>query len=293
MCRYGAYDFDATSTLDELGFTGCQKILWFAKHDVLFKMQTSKRPQRFSGCISSKWTHVVQTLYGIVANSTNSHHVRLAKEKLLRWGFNPERRCLLPVVCDRLLVRRPGSSDEVFPGVDFRDQLHGMSVFLHRKIMNVFVDMRLPKKTRVLLDQRLTYLGLHRHLHDPSTGRSYRVQRSLFTEANMSAQDRMCTLFYLPHVLGHEAADLPQELREITLTAVACAQIFVIASRGGRSYNVRELRAIFDQTWILFFAAMESIAKRNKTLLYQKRIKQYRQNPTKYRRPKEFQRASR
>ena len=153
--------------------------------------------------------------------------------------------------------------------------------------------MKLSKKIRVLLDQRLAYLGLQRRLNDPSTGRSYRVQRSLFTEANMSAQDRMCTIFFLPHVLGHEAADLPQELREPVLTAVACAQVFVIASRGGRSYNVRELRLIFDQTWILFFGAMENIVQRNKTRLYRKRMKKHLKNPTKHRRPKEFQRASR
>ena len=237
--------------------------------------------------------HAVQTLYGIAKHSDNAHHVRLSKEKLSRWGFNPDRRCLLPVVCDRFLVRRPGYSDEVFPGVDFRDQLHGMTVFLHRKIMDTFVDMRLPKKTRILLDQRLAFLGLQRYLHDPSTGRSYRVQRSLFTEANMSAQDRMCTLFLIPHVLGHEAIDLPQELREPVLAAVACAQIFVIASRGGRSYNVRELRLIFDRTWILFFGAMEAIVQRNKRNVYEKRLQNHLKNPTKYRRPKQFERTSR
>lgn len=235
----------------------------------------------------------VQTLYDIFENSSNTQHVRLAQEKLLRWGFHPERRCLLTVVCDKLLIRRPGSEDEVFPGVDFRDQLHAMTVFLHRKICDAFKHMKLSKKIRVLLDQRLAYLGLLRRLNDPSTGRSYRVQRSLFTEANMSAQDRMCTIFFLPHVLGHEAADLPQELREPILTAVACAQVFVIASRGGRAYNVRELRLIFDQTWILFFGAMENIVQRNKTRLYRKRMKKHLKNPTKHRRPKEFQRASR
>lgn len=267
---------------------------YFGLRSALCCSKCKRRKGRSAFRVASRQNgEAVQVLYGIYENSMNKLHVRLAKEKLLRWGFSPDNRCLLPVVCKRLLVRRHESKNEVFPGVDYRDQLHGMTVFLHRKISEVFTEMRLPKKTRVLLDQRLAYLGLHRHLHDPSTGRSYRVQRSLFTEANMTAQDRMCTLFFLPHVLGHEAADLPLELREPVLTAVACAQIFVIASRGGRAYNVRELRAVFDRTWIIFFGAMETIVQRNVQLLYNKRMEQHLKNPTKYRRPKEFQRANR
>ena len=235
----------------------------------------------------------VKVLYDIYENCTSARHVRLAKEKLLRWGFKPERRCTLTVVCDKLLVRRPGHEDEVFPSVDFRDQLHGMSVFLHRKICESFSNMQLSKKIRVLLDRRLASLGLKKCLHDPFSNKSYRVQRSLFTEAHMSAQDRVETLFFLPHVLGHQAADLPRDIQEPVLTVVACAQIFIIASRGGRSYNTRELRQIFDHTWIVFFGALERIAQVNRDYLHQKRMARHIKNPSKHSLPKEFQRASR
>ena len=235
----------------------------------------------------------VKVLYDIYENCVSARHVRLAKEKLLRWGFKPERRCMLTVVCDKLLVRRPGHEDEVFPGVDFRDQLHGMSVFMHRKICESFSNMHLSKKIRVLLDRRLASLGLKQCLHDPFSNKSYRVQRSLFTEAHMSAQDRVQTLFYLPHVLGHQAEELSRDLQEPVLTVVACAQIFIISTRGGRSYNTRELRLIFDQTWIVFFGALERIAQVNKVYIDKKRMDKHIKNPSKHSRPEEFQRASR
>ena len=47
---------------------------------------------------------------------------RLAAQKLRRWGFHPDRRCALPLVCDSLLIRCPGHEDDVFPALDFRDR---------------------------------------------------------------------------------------------------------------------------------------------------------------------------
>ena len=47
---------------------------------------------------------------------------QLAARKLRRWGFHPDRRCALPLVCDQLLIRCPGHEDDLFPAVDFREE---------------------------------------------------------------------------------------------------------------------------------------------------------------------------
>ena len=71
----------------------------------------------------------IKILYNIVEDMTLENRMRrLASQKLIRWGFHPQRRCLLPVICRDLLVRVEGT-DEVFPGVDMRDKLHGLFSF--------------------------------------------------------------------------------------------------------------------------------------------------------------------
>ena len=235
----------------------------------------------------------IQTLYGIIENSTQRRMVRLAKEKLQRLGFNPDRRCRLTLICDRLLIRGPEHEDEVFPNVDFRDRMHGLWIFIHRLLFECFVNMKLPKETRVLLDKRLASVGQKRCIHDPNTGKSYRVQHTLFSEAHMSASDRMAWIVFLPHVIGHKALDFPEAVRQPLLTAVAYAQLFMICTTSKRPYNKRELHEIFDRGWIIFFGSMEAIHQHSFGNTYNKKMQKHRQNPLKHKAPKEFQRASR
>ena len=75
----------------------------------------------------------------------------------------------------------------------------------------------------------------------------------------MSAKDRVCLLFYLPHVVGHTADIFPRPIREPLLTALAVAQSMIIASRGRRSYTQVELRNIFDHGYRTVFAGLETL----------------------------------
>ena len=109
----------------------------------------------------------------------------------------------------------------------------------------------------------------------------------------MSAVDRMCTLFFLPHVVGHGALDFPEDVRVPLLTAISLAQVFVIATRGARSYNEREWREIFDRGWIVFFGALSRLHQISFQHSYSKRLAKHRRNPTKYAAPKEFKKTSR
>ena len=215
----------------------------------------------------------------------------LAGEKLKRWGFNPDRRCLLPLVCDELFIRVPGREDELFPNVDERDKLHGLLTFLHRVLFKSFNHMHLPTKLKLILDQRLTELGLERIMRDPNNGRTFRVQNSVFKETNMSGEDKVHWIFFMPHVLGHRAECLPEQFREPVLTALAHAQLMVIASRGFRSYNITELELIYDKGYILFFAALEKIYELCYHAIYNAKLKKHHKNPKKYPAPKPFKRT--
>jgi len=135
----------------------------------------------------------VNRLYNIVQNSRLSNDVRkLASEKLIRWGFSPTRRCLLTMSCSHLLFRIPGT-DEVFPGLDYRDKLHGMFSFLFRVFETIFEKIPLSSKEKTLLEQRLLWICHNGSLRDPRTNRSYRVQRTLFNAANLGTVDKVCS----------------------------------------------------------------------------------------------------
>ena len=63
----------------------------------------------------------IRGLYDI-ANDADAVNLILAREKLQRWGFNYTRECCVNKVCNLLLVRVPGT-DELFPGIDYRDRM--------------------------------------------------------------------------------------------------------------------------------------------------------------------------
>ena len=68
----------------------------------------------------------------------------------------------------------------------------------------------------------------------------------------MTAADRAGVLFFLAHVLGHDARVIPQHLRDPVLTAVAVAQQILIALSGARAYTLPELKAVFDEGYVLY-----------------------------------------
>ena len=235
----------------------------------------------------------VNRLYNIVANETTTEDLRtIASEKLMRWGFNPKRRCLLSVVCSSLLVRISGT-DEVFPVVDFRDKLHGLMAFLFRAFDRIFINLKIKGATKKLLERRLVWVCLHGCLRDPRTKRAYRVQRSLFNAANLGTVDKVCILFLLPHVLGYDGAILPVEVRDDLLHAISLAQQMIIAVRGDRSYTESELRQIFDVGFVAMFRRLERVNKINKDATFAKQMTKHLKNPTRYRAPKRFKRKKR
>ena len=235
---------------------------------------------------------VVTRLHNIILDTSLSHALRkAAREKLLRHGYNPERKCSLPDTCRQLLVRVPGMN-EVFPCADYRDRLHGGLIFLHRIVVTLLSEMHLKKSVKLALDQRMSTVSHSAGLRmsDHSAGR---VQHSVFSDTNMTAVDRVATLFYLPHVLGHEAHILKEQIRGDVLTAVAYSQLFLVALRGRRSYSERELTTLFDDGYVHFFRACERVNAFNEKNRLKKERKRHEKYPDKYAAPKSFKRKRR
>ena len=232
--------------------TSCSKCKWrkgysaFRKKNVSCQVGTS-----------------VRMLYAIASTRDNTAAIlQQAKEKLLRWGFNPERQCCLYKLletCPKLFICLP-SRDEVTPSVDFRDKMHGLFIFFFRTFIETWEVLNIAKATQRIMITRLKIVCGQNvfHYYD---GKAYKKQRNLFSGAGTSAKDKVAILFLLAHVLGHDAAILPPALRLPMLTALAHVQLMFIASSGSRSYSEDELKQIFDSGYVVVFRAFEQLHK--------------------------------
>ena len=251
-----------------LNRTSCSKCKW------------RKGYSAFRSCTKQNG-EAVKRLYNIVQQG-GTHEVA-AREKLKRWGFNGSRQCCVPEVCDKLLVRLPELS-EVFPCVDYRDRMHGLTIFVHRVITETLASLSktiISGPTRRMLDRRLRFVCERRGFRLPDTRRSYRVQKTIFSDVGMTATDRVCVIFLLPHVLGPEAAIVPASVREPLLTAISYSQLILIAVRGCRGYTRSELERIFDQGYIILFGALQSLLH----IDYNKRSELHAAHPAKFKAP--------
>ena len=202
----------------------------------------------------------VRRLYYFVCHG-NAAQARVAREKLRRWGFNHKRRCCLVSGFDNLLVTVPGVH-EVFPCVDFRDRMHGMIIFIHRTVTSLLDGLSkklLSGPCRLRLERRLKYVCNRGCFRDPLTGHAYRKAKTIFSDAGMTAADKMCEIFLLPHVFGPDAEMLPQNARAPLLTILAHAQLLFLAVSANRRYTKTELGIIFDRGFKVLFGAAQQL----------------------------------
>jgi hypothetical protein len=183
-----------------------------------------------------------------------------------------------------LLVRVRGQ-DAVFPCLDFRDELHGLLIFLHRQLFELLEFIPFTAASKRLLDRRLALLGASRRFKD-NYGKSFRNQRTLFAETNMTGSDRACLIFLLPNVFGITADSVLPDIRLHfpLMTAISRAQLMLIASRGLRLYTQSELRDIFDQGYLEMFSALESVRR----ISHEIRVARHRLHPSKFKMPTNF-----
>ena len=233
--------------------------------------------------------NVIQRLYAIVNDPDISTQMcNRARKKLIRYGFHPDRRCLLPVVTDKLLVRLP-NRQEVFPCVDLRDIMHGLVIFIHRTVcIDGLNYVSWSTRVKAILDRRLADVCAQRPFRKTSDGRTYRAQDSLFSAVDMSADDKICMMFFLPHVIGHEGQLIPAVIRQDLLNVIARTQLMLIACRGKREYTTAEFGRIFDEGYIQVFKAMERIFETHHVAEYDARSRRHRQNPERYQAPKRY-----
>lgn len=214
----------------------------------------------------------------------------LCRDKLHRWGFNYQRQCCLLTTCDALLVRLPGLH-EVFPCVDYRDRMHGILMFLHRIMFTALCALVTSKKNRRILDQRLAAVCARKFV---CQGLTTRTQRSIFTDVGMSCTDKVTVLMLLSHVIGPTPdAIFPQRFHVPLASAVARAQIMVIAVRGKRSYTKSELELIFDDGYIAFFGALETLNVEAYDVAMRKWSKKIRRGKKAGKKPKQHKKQTR
>ena len=254
-----------------------------------------KRREGYSAFRPSVEQHgpTIQCLYAFVKNGTpiqKDHAARM----LARYGFNPQRHCRLTHVADKLLVRVPNvlGYKEVFPSVDYRDKMHGMMIFFHRELTKslnqILWESRRGLKIKEILDKRLAKVCIRGTLRDQNTGRSVRIQKSIFSDKDLSATDRVAAVFLLPHVLGHRGLMVPENVRIALLSAISIAQLMLIAASGRRQYTMTELREIFDEGYRDLFAALELINGISENQRYRTRLQKHSANPDKNPAPKRF-----
>ena len=168
--------------------------------------------------------------------------------------------------------------------------MHGLCMFMHRVLVETLDSISkysLSGRARRILDARLARVCSMRSLHGPE-GKIYRTQKTFFSGTNMTATDKVALIFLLPHVLGPKADMLPETMRVPFLTAVAHAQLIMIASNGFRAYTENELEVIFDRGYKHIFGALETICLENHKILME-RHRQFESAPA----PKRFKRQER
>ena len=98
----------------------------------------------------------------------------------------------------------------------------------------------------------------------------------------MSAADKVTVIMLLSHVVGpFPDAILPASVHVPLATAIAHAQLMVLAVRGKRSYTKSELEQIFDRGFITFFGALETV----NFLAYEAAVREYNHKVTEGKKP--------
>jgi hypothetical protein len=110
----------------------------------------------------------------------------------------------------------------------------------------------------------------------------------------MSATDKATVLMLLPHVIGPVPDVIfPQRLHVPLATAVARAQLMVLAVRGRRSYTKPELELIFDDGFVVFFGALESLNNEVYDAAVQEYNRKVRAGKNPGKKPKKFKKQTR
>jgi hypothetical protein len=175
-------------------------------------------------------------------------------------------------------------------------RLHALMKFLCKTVTETLNDARLAAPrgaTKILLDRLLATASAQGGIRNPTTNRAYRVQKTMFHDANVTTVNRVSTLFLLPHAIGHQAELFHEDDRDHVLCMIAQAQMMIIACRGHRSYTEDELRSVYEEGFIVFFRQVELLRGRAYERKFNYRMARHSKNPGNHARPKQYKRKSR
>ena len=106
--------------------------------------------------------------------------------------------------------------------------------------------------------------------------------------ADMSASDKSHMMFFLPHVIGHQAHMVPADVRYDLLNIIARAQLMLIASSGRRQYTKAELNQIYDKGYNSVFRSLERIFHSNHDATHAQKTQAHERRPDRHAAPKRY-----
>jgi len=93
-----------------------------------------------------------------------------------------------------------------------------------------------------------------------SAGRTHPRLRSVLRMTHLTAERRVCSIFYWSHVLGTKGEVIVEPMCQHALVAVSTLQLILISVRGHRAYTEKEWNTIFIDVGKQFFKSLESMA---------------------------------
>ena len=212
-----------------------------------------------------------------------------ARDKLLRHGFQPKKRCRLLRYAKHCVVPISKFGSEVYCGLIRYEKMHVYFIAYCSYLLDHLA--KLVHKRHVSFVHKIV-CACHQ-FRDPVTGVSHPRLPTVLHMVHMTAERRVRAIFYWAHVLGTRAEVIVPQCRKYAQGAVATLQLILIATRQHRSYTRKELNSIFTDAGNQFFRCLEQIA----AYLESERLARVRiaheQNPTRVKAPVPFKRMNR
>ena len=237
--------------------------------------------------------HDGDTIHTWLRMATNDTHVRAditarssIRAKLKRHGWNYKHACKLNDVAKECLVDIPmfGHPPAPFAGLIQYERMH----LLFINYCNYAMDELVACVPTSMYPVAYAQVKECHQFRDPHTGMTHPRLGSVLKMVHLTAERRVCAIFYWAHVLGTKAEIIVPALRVAAKEVVSTLQLMLIAVRGHRSYSKREFDYIFNTIGTRFFKNLETMAVYTDGERIRKGQQAHDRNPTRNRAPIPF-----
>jgi hypothetical protein len=294
LCRLGNQEHTFYPRLGAMTLDSPERVKYFGLRSVRVCGVCRVRPGRSIHRRSTRHNadnldELFRTANSVAGNRRAISTRKRARESLFRRGWKYKKRCRLGDSADKCLVRVSGFGKPPYAGLIRYERMHVYYLNYITYFTDLLLQCLLPNSHGII------HNAVHQchQFRDPVTGRSHPRLQSVLKMTNVTAEQRVRSMFYWAHALGPRALPVVEELRVSVIVAVTCLQLILIATRGHRAYSCNELKAVFEDVGRQFFQQLETIAR----YLDQRRVNSGTQshldNPTRNQAPVPWRRATR